>query len=230
MIISILGNLRTGKTFLMTVLAYLAVKFAYYELSDKDMIRLINATEEYDYNLNTKPSKDTIIVRANYKIKIPNFELFGVDKLLELITLIEDGKEYDLQDCVLCLDEIWSILESRISHAKVNRLMSYFIMQSGKADVQLIYTAQLAKMADLRLRELANISVRCRKDSNNRKFIYLWSTDTGFTKKFTISFAVAEKLYYLYDTKYKIPLASIQIKKKLKEREEQAKLDKALKV
>jgi len=222
MIIAVIGNLRSGKTFIMTMLAYISILFAYKQLSPKDMERLLNANEEISYNENI-PTEKTVIVKANYKIDVPNFEFFGIKELLELVTLIEKGEPYDLHNCILCLDEIVTILESRVSGSVLSRLMSYFIMQSGKADVQLIYTSQLDSMADIRLRSLANITIRCRKNKVKQKFNYIWTTDTGHIKKFNLPLHKAKQFYYLYDTKQKIPLASIQIRNALNKAKQEQK-------
>lgn len=202
----------------MTILAYIAVQFAYGNLDKKSMEKLTFANEEIEYDLTKKPNKEQVIIMANYKIDVPNFKFFGVDELLELVSLIEDGKEYQLNNCILCLDEIWSIIESRISGAKLARLFSYFIFQSGKSDVQILYSAQLNSTADLRLRNLSNISIKCRKDKKRQRFIYSVTTDTGATYEKILTFAKAEQFYPLYDTKFKIPLSSIQISRALKEK------------
>ena len=88
----------------MTIMAYIAIQFAYQNLDKKSMEKLMFANEEIDYNFTKKPDKDQIIVMANYKIDVPNFKFFGEEELLELVSLIEDGEEYELENCILCLD------------------------------------------------------------------------------------------------------------------------------
>ena len=224
-IIAILGGLSGGKTTLATYLGALAVSIAKGEIIDKDLpigfkireLSRIGNKEKKTY------SKDDIIVTANYLIKIDNFKFFSVDELIKLIKAIESGEEPELTNTILILDEIWAYLESRMGKSKVERLITYFIMQSAKVDVQIIYTAQLDGMADTRLRNQPNIVKIIANNDFEEYFHYTWLTDKGVIHK-RLSHKNAEKyIFPLYDTTYRIPLATEQVKKALQEEKDTEK-------
>lgn len=226
-IIAILGILSSGKTALASYLAALAVAVAKGEITQDNVKGLvIRELSRKGIKEKSKYNPEEIIVKANYELKIDNFQFFGIEDLIKLIKAIEIGDEPELSNCILILDEIWSYLESRMGKSKVERLMTYFIMQSAKIDVQIIYTSQLDSMADIRLRSLANVKVTCKNDFE-QYFHYTWITDRGIAR-FMISHKNAKKyIYPIYDTAYRVPLATEQVKKALQQEKDEEKQQKA---
>jgi len=99
-------------------------------------------------------SKNGYYVKANYGL---NFEH---DKL-DVLELMESSPE--LQDVAIGLDEITVFMDCRKSVSKMNRLISYFILQTRKRNVSLYYTTQDFNMVDLRLINHTHIQVICEK-------------------------------------------------------------------
>lgn len=87
----------------------------------------------------------------------------------ELIT-INDILNFDIKPhSVLLLDEVHTLIDSR-SVSAVNRLSSYFWTQHGKRDIKIMYTTQLNGMVDLRLRDIADKVIGCKKIFVKNKF------------------------------------------------------------
>jgi len=218
-VIAVNGNLSSGKTFIASLLCWLIIQFAYSQLSEKDMLKIKELSRIDEVKQQVKPKEREVLVRANYPINIPNFKLITMDDILDLIKKLENGEEPELSNCIYVLDEIWSYLESRTSNAKVNRLLSYFVMQSAKSDVQIIYTAQLNSMADLRLRGVASIIISCASTRRDASFHYFVESQEGWKNFLKVSKNKAKEsgLFDIYDTRYKIPLVSLAIKKRMDE-------------
>lgn len=226
-VIGIVGNLSSGKTFIASVICKIIIMYAYGQLSDKDMMK-IKELSRIDEGVRKTPTPKEVLLRANYILNLPNFKIITMDDIRDLIMKLENGEEPDLSNCIYVLDEIWSYLESRTSNAKVNRLLSYFVMQSAKSDVQIIYTAQMNSMADLRLRGVASIIINCRSTRRDASFHYFVVSQEGWTNSFKVNKSKAKEagFFEIYDTRYKIPLVSLAIKKRMdeekrKERERQ---------
>lgn len=107
--------------------------------------------------------KDGQTIISNYRLKIPH----------QLITLpdIEDyaNKHSSLKKCMLILDEAQTILDCRQSIK--NRIMSYFILQTRKRDVDIVFTSQQFWNVEKRLRENTDYVLVCsaiRSKENNK--------------------------------------------------------------
>jgi len=66
---------------------------------------------------------------------------------------------------VICLDEVYTWLESRISSAILSRYMSYILFQSRKRDLHFITTCQLTSSVDLRYRELSDYWIEAKVET-----------------------------------------------------------------
>lgn len=129
-------------------------------------------------------------IYANYGLKIP-YEQVDYEKIKNL--------SEDFQNSVLCLDEIHVFIDSRASASDINKRVSYFITQSRKRNLVLMYTTQKFNQVEKRLRENTDYMVECSKTVKNGKmYIRCNMTDTdGKSKKFTID---AADIFKLYDT------------------------------
>lgn len=69
--------------------------------------------------------------------------------------------------CCIALDEIHVLLDSRGSASKINKLMSYFILQTGKEAINLYYTTQDFGQVELRLRRRTDFAIRVEKKAGD---------------------------------------------------------------
>lgn len=70
----------------------------------------------------------------------------------------------DLEDCVLVIDEIQLLLDSRRSARKGNVDFSYFIQQIRKRRIIILCTTQFSGTVDLRLRQHVDVVARPKYD------------------------------------------------------------------
>ncbi len=66
-------------------------------------------------------------------------------------------KESNVENCVLCLDELQIFFDSRSSMAKQNQKFSNFVQQIRKRNIILLCTTQFVGTVDLRLRQHIDI-------------------------------------------------------------------------
>jgi len=160
-------------------------------------------------------------ILTNYSLNIPYNEL--------TVDMIEDSIKYDESDLFtdksIGIDEIHLWMDARTGSAKRNRLLSYFITQSGKLDTKIYWTSQFLRQVDVRLR--ANTSILYKTSRyilKNGQKIYLSQNDkrTDFyidADKYilketprgmrwvyekTLTLKNAKSYFKLYDTKQKI--------------------------
>lgn len=142
--------------------------------------------------------KAGVPVYTNYKIDFPQYA--GLLHKLSLSQLLE----LDVDFGVIIIDEVYTIAEARISTSKVNRFFSYFIFQSRKMRVHIIYTSQLTSAVDLRLFNLTTHKIACfglQKDGTVK--IKIVFDDNGKEKKksYRINLEVFERFIWgHYDT------------------------------
>ena len=104
------------------------------------------------------------VIYSNTWLSFPYVSLLSKD----LIDIAEGKKELPF-NCAMFIDEIHVWLDSRVSGSKKNRIISYFLLQTGKmgsdADIGLIliYTTQYYHQIDKRLRSTTCIAIECEK-------------------------------------------------------------------
>lgn len=136
---------------------------------------------------------------------LANFNVSEVEryKRLELLDLL------NLKDNVdIFIDEGYTWLESRTSLKKVNRFISYIILQSRKRQIDIYITVQLFGSIDLRFRENCDIIIVCQALKNKKKqllgFNYriLEKRYNGFylRNSLFLSYDTAKLFFNLYDT------------------------------
>lgn len=91
---------------------------------------------------------------CNYGLKF-NHEKIDLVHLLDL--------KPELQNSGLFMDEIYIYIDSRLSMAKRNRMLSYFIFQTRKLGVTLYFTSQHIGQVDVRLRNMIDILCVCKQ-------------------------------------------------------------------
>jgi len=91
-------------------------------------------------------------IYSNFSIGIPY-------KKIDNVGLLNLG-ENNIRDCVILVDEIQLLMDSRRSMKKENLNFSYFIQQIRKKGIVLLCTTQFTRTTDVRLREHVDIVVK----------------------------------------------------------------------
>lgn len=113
----------------------------------KSMSAISLAVEEYFKN-------GRKIISNNHINNIP-YQHFNLEWFVDNIATNE------MEDCVLFLDEAYQYMDSRMSQSKVNRLFTYFIVQTRKRGVDMYICTHHIDNIDLRLRRAIDIRGAC---------------------------------------------------------------------
>jgi hypothetical protein len=112
--------------------------------------------------------------------------------------------DFTLENCGYLFDEAYTVIDSRNSSTTLNKLFSYFFLQSRKRKVYVITIAQLLGSLDTRLRTIADryILAQRKEDKNGDLlgFKYKFYIHTHYIGKRFLSRTVAEKFYKDYNT------------------------------
>lgn len=103
-----------------------------------------------------------------------------------------------LNHAVLLIDEAHVLLDSRSSVTKRNRIVSYFILQTRKRDVHLLYTTQSYHQIEKRLRDQTDIIIEC--DFNKENLLIRQSAHSVATGTNRRRIIKATPAFSLYDT------------------------------
>jgi len=138
---------------------------------------------------------------SNYGLSFPHEKL--TKKRFD--TLIEEKEQ--LQNCVILLDEIHIWLDSRSSMSKKNKTVTYFLLQTRKRNVRLLFTTQHFHQIDKRLRDTTDVICYCTNVTNKSSLV---TTDASFIlQEFFFQYSKkrprkkiipGHKYYCLYDT------------------------------
>ena len=141
-------------------------------------------------------------LKTNFDINITHEKITKSD-----IKAYGDGKGQEIRETVLCLDEVQTMLDCRTSSK--NRIMTYFILQTRKRGVDILYTTQQFFNVEKRLRENTNMILECHPEYSplDKKKLLAIRIDIIeyhgreiFTPVKTLRFKADEKIYKLYDT------------------------------
>jgi hypothetical protein len=88
-----------------------------------------------------------------------NFNLRNID--YEHLNVLEIMENENLNNVSIGIDEITVFMDCRMSSSKLNRLLSYFILQTRKRNVNLYYTTQSFNMVDIRLYNHTHFRILC---------------------------------------------------------------------
>jgi hypothetical protein len=109
--------------------------------------------------------KTLTMIKDGYKYKLAGYRVLSNMKSLFWAEYIpnEDvlklNKDSDLHNCVLILDEIQVIFDSRNFSNKENKSFSYFIMQIRKRHIIILGTTQFTDAVEKRFRQ--NLDIVC---------------------------------------------------------------------
>lgn len=96
-------------------------------------------------------------IYTNYGVKFKH-EKVDMSNILEM-----HENKFNLRDCSLGIDEITVFADCRRSGSKLNRVISYFILQSRKRNVDIYFTTQNLNMIDFRLMDYMDFQILCKK-------------------------------------------------------------------
>jgi len=151
---------------------------------------------------------------AGYKIYSNTALSFDYTPLTLDFVLDIVEKDLDLPDnSVFFVDEFYIWCDARISGSKRNRIVSYFLLQTGKLGKNtdygliLLFTAQYSHQIDKRLRSVIDIGIECEKINYGvEKFfiqnVYVYKGSKSFSYRKLIK--GLPEYYELYDTRRKI--------------------------
>lgn len=153
--------------------------------------------------------RDAFNYRANGWKIYSNMESIGFAEYINNRNILKINKDSELYNCVLIIDEIQSLFDSRRSMAKGNLDFSYFLQQIRKRGIILLCTAQYSNTVDIRLRQHVDVIAipRFVKEFNICEVAYMDLTsieddEYGVTepKSIEITFE-CQNIFGLYDTK-----------------------------
>jgi len=78
--------------------------------------------------------------------------------IMDILGMIE--KE-ELRDCVISLDEAYSLFDSRASATRLNKLFSYLVLASGRRGLDIYLTTQRVDILDKRVRRTIDFRLGC---------------------------------------------------------------------
>lgn len=150
-------------------------------------------------------ASNNVPVYANYDLDFNNSHRLEIEDLLNL----------DVQRGLILVDEVYTVAESRISTSKLNRFFSYFIFQSRKLHVDIVYTSQLTSAVDLRLFNLTDKKIACfgfNKDKTSGRFQLVYENNGKQKKRrFSIPIEVFKKYVFNHFDTYQ-PVDPLGIK------------------
>ncbi len=76
--------------------------------------------------------------------------------------------DVELKNTSVVLDEAYLYVDSRLTQSSFSRLMTYFVMQTRKRNVDLYITTQQFENVDIRLRRNCDIRALCRYNQKNQ--------------------------------------------------------------
>ncbi len=141
--------------------------------------------ETYAAVLDSRP------VYSNYRIAIDRYHELKPEMLLRLP-----------YGALICLDEAYAWIESRLSGRASNRYFSYVVFQSRKKGLDIIMTNQLLDTVDVRFRKMVSVDIQCEAVDIGYEYVIqkMARRRVYKPKTWTMPHSIAEKLYPLYDS------------------------------
>lgn len=93
---------------------------------------------------------------SNIHMNLPDYQHFDIAWFLEHVA------DHEIEDCILVLDEMYQLADNRSSQTKLNKLLTYFIVQTRKRGVDLYVCTHHLQHIDLKLRRAVDIRGSCR--------------------------------------------------------------------
>lgn len=94
-------------------------------------------------------------IYANYHLEFKHKKLDSA--------FMKNFKTLNLHNCSIGIDEIHIFIDSRSSMKASSKIISYFLLQTRKRNVDLYYTTQFLNQVDKRLRNISDIIIQCNR-------------------------------------------------------------------
>lgn len=137
-----------------------------------------------------------LATKISHDQKVPiyaNYEVKGMKDRIKFMSEI-----WNLDDCILLLDEIWLTMDSREWGNQSNIKMTRFINQTRKKNIMVMYTTQHISQVEMRVRNATDILVYCEKKAGKHSQQYIDYQYGTIGKKLTIK--DPSVIYPLYNT------------------------------
>lgn len=137
-------------------------------------------------------------IYSNYHLNIPHKKV-NFDELIILA-----NKQTGLNNAVIALDEIHILLDSRSGMSNKSKLITFWLNQTRKMKVKLLYTTQYLHQIDKRLRSGTDFFIFCNgvklfyKESNKRFFVCYNELSDGSNNKREVF--IGDKFFKYYNT------------------------------
>ena len=155
--------------------------------------------------------KTLTMVKDAYNYKSDGYEVYSNFKTsftqpISNKDLMKLDKNSHIKDCVLLIDELQVLFDSRRSMKKENMNFSNFLQQIRKRNIILLGSTQYSSTVDVRFRQHVDILVKPMfyKDYNvvEVKYVDLNSTDEDKFEPDSITLVyIADDVFGLYDTR-----------------------------
>ena len=149
--------------------------------------------------------QDGWVVYSNYSLSFA--QRLSNEEILAL------NKDSDLRNCVIAVDELQTLFDSRSWTSKTSLTFSYFLQQIRKRNIVFLATSQFVNLVDKRFRQqidyfaypqLDLISLWCKVTYVDMSF--LEDVDLEVLSKGSLSFGVIKKFSVIYDASLIFPL------------------------
>jgi len=107
-------------------------------------------------------------VYSNIKLSKKYFKHYNLISLKEIIEWVKGDIQF--KKAVFLLDEVHVYIDSRSGMSKKNVILSYFVLQTRKRDVRVLYTTQFIDQVDKRLRQPTEVIVQCNNAMTGTRF------------------------------------------------------------
>lgn len=147
-------------------------------------------------------------IYSNFHIELP-YEPLDFKNLFAMAE-----KQIPLDNCVILLDEVHILLDSRSSMRKENKVVTFWLNQTRKMKVKLYYTTQHLHQIDRRLRSGTDFFVFCEgvKYTKNNKEYFICSNQITDGENIRMENFVGNKFFKYYDTNQVIGFLDKEVK------------------
>lgn len=130
---------------------------------------------------------------ANYTLNEIPFTYMTFEDLMAKMDV-----QFDFQRAGIFITEAHIWVDSRMAVSKLNRLFSYFMLQTGKQDINLYYDTQDFGQVDLRLRRMTDMAIRIVAKRGNLHKIIIQDMHTGKKRNAVID---GSAIYHHFNTR-----------------------------
>lgn len=136
------------------------------------------------------------------ELRKPIFSNYHLNEIPHTYLTFEDlmrmmEQEYDFERAALFITEAHVWIDSRMSASRLSRLFTYFMLQTGKMDINLYYDTQDFRQVDIRLRKMTDIAVNVSR-KGNRHILKMKDMRNGRVQTAALD---GSQVYHLFNTR-----------------------------